>query len=153
MYILFTYHTIYVLKQCTNIPEILRFDCHPDDGASQLSCTNRGCCWNPIDRNKITGHEPLAIPYCYYPQDWNLYKYINQSKDGSDFLGFLKQEKKSPYKNDVPLVKIEATSIDSSILRVKVIINIYRIFCFYIAHYNIIKNYSGISLIFRCMIP
>lgn len=116
---LFEQNTFNNSQQCTNIPEILRFDCHPDDGASQLSCTNRGCCWNPIDRNKITGHEPLAIPYCYYPQDWNLYKYINQSKDGSDFLGFLKQEKKSPYKNDVPLVKIEATSIDSSILRVK----------------------------------
>ncbi|EFN71395.1 Lysosomal alpha-glucosidase [Camponotus floridanus] len=116
---LFEQNTFNNTQQCTNIPEILRFDCHPEDGASQLSCTNRGCCWNSIDRNKITGHVPLAIPYCYYPQDWNLYKYINQSKDGSDFLGFLKQEKKSPYKNDVPLVKIEATSIDSSILRVK----------------------------------
>ncbi|CAL1679999.1 unnamed protein product [Lasius platythorax] len=106
-------------QQCTNVPEILRFDCHPEDGASQLSCTNRGCCWNPLNRNKTAGRVPLSIPYCYYPEEWNLYKYINQSKDGSNFLGFLNQEKKSIYKNDVPLVRVEATSIDSSILRVK----------------------------------
>lgn len=107
------------IQQCNNVPEILRFDCHPEDGASQLSCTDRGCCWNPLNKNKTAGHVPLSIPYCYYPEGWNLYKYINQSKDDSNFLGFLKQEKKSIYKNDVPLIKIEATSIDSSILRVK----------------------------------
>ncbi|XP_029661673.1 lysosomal alpha-glucosidase-like isoform X1 [Formica exsecta] len=117
---LFEQNTFNNIQQCTNVPEILRFDCHPEDGASQLSCTNRGCCWNPLNKNKIAGHVPLAIPYCYYPEEWNLYKYINQSKDDSNFLGFLKQEKKSIYKNDVPLVKIEATSIDSSVLRVKI---------------------------------
>lgn len=108
-------------KQCSNIPKILRFDCHPEDGASQLSCMNRGCCWNPPDnKSKMMKHVPLNIPYCYYPEKWDLYKYINYSQDDNDFVGFLKQERKSAYKNNVPLVKIEATSIDSSILRVKV---------------------------------
>ncbi|XP_029161995.1 lysosomal alpha-glucosidase-like [Nylanderia fulva] len=116
----FEQNTFNNAEQCTNVPESLRFDCHPEDGASQLSCTDRGCCWNPLDRKKIAGRVPLSIPYCYYPEEWNLYKYINQSSDGSNFLGFLNQEKKSIYKNDVPLVKIEASSIDSSILRVKI---------------------------------
>lgn len=108
-------------KQCSNIPEILRFDCHPEDGASQLSCANRGCCWDPIDgKIKTTKHVPLNVPYCYYPDKWDLYRYINFSRDGNDFSGFLGQKKKSAYKNDVTLVKIEATSIDNSILRVKV---------------------------------
>lgn len=118
---LLCHYIIYVcLKQCTNIPETLRFDCHPEDGASQLSCTDRGCCWNPLERNKTEKHVPLNIPYCYYPERWNLYKFTNYSRDGSNFLGFLKLEKESVYKNNVPLVKVEATSIDSSILRVKV---------------------------------
>ncbi|XP_071566173.1 lysosomal alpha-glucosidase isoform X1 [Temnothorax nylanderi] len=107
-------------QQCTNVPEILRFDCHPEDGASQLSCTDRGCCWNPLARNKSEKHVPLYIPYCYYPEGWNLYKFINHSQDGSNFLGFLSQEKESVYKNNVPLAKVEATSVDSSILRVKI---------------------------------
>ncbi|XP_028045016.1 lysosomal alpha-glucosidase isoform X2 [Monomorium pharaonis] len=106
--------------QCSNIPEILRFDCHPEDGASQLSCMNRGCCWNPIDQNRNKKHVPLYIPYCYYPDGWNLYKYVNSSQDDSSFSGFLSLEKKSIYKNNVPLVKVEATSVDTSILRVKI---------------------------------
>lgn len=108
----------FFLKQCSNVPEVLRFDCHPEDGASQLSCTNRGCCWNPVVKNK--NEKPLYIPYCYYPDGWDLYKYVNYSQDDSIFLGFLSQEKESIYKNNVPLVKVEATSIDISILRVKV---------------------------------
>lgn len=142
MLILFIY-----FEQCSNIPEILRFDCHPEDGASQLSCTNRGCCWNPPKNKKMKRmkHVPLNIPYCYYPENWDLYTYDNYSRDDSSFFGFLRQEKKSAYKNDIPLVKIEATNINSSILRVKVhnkyIIKIYQ----YIPLYtNIYQKYTKI---------
>jgi len=120
LYLLRYYIICTYLKQCSNVPEILRFDCHPEDGASQLSCINRGCCWNPRENNKNEKDILLYIPYCYYPDGWNLYKYINRSQDGNNFLGFLSQEKKSVYKNNVPLVKVEATGINSSILRVKV---------------------------------
>ncbi|XP_011686550.1 PREDICTED: lysosomal alpha-glucosidase-like isoform X1 [Wasmannia auropunctata] len=107
-------------QQCLNVPEISRFDCHPENGASQLSCADRGCCWNPIERNKNETNTPLNIPYCYYPDGWALYKYINHTQDDSNFSGFLSREKESVYKKNVPLVKIEASSIDSSILRVKI---------------------------------
>ncbi|KAL0117978.1 hypothetical protein PUN28_008981 [Cardiocondyla obscurior] len=106
--------------QCIHVPEILRFDCHPEDGASELSCADRGCCWNPVVKNKAEERVPLYIPYCYYPKEWDLYKFVNYSQEGSNFLGFLSQEKKSIYKNNIPLAKVEATSIDSSILRVKI---------------------------------
>ncbi|XP_067204332.1 lysosomal alpha-glucosidase [Linepithema humile] len=107
--------------QCTNVPEILRFDCHPEDGASELSCMNRKCCWNPPKKDiKTAKRIPLNIPYCYYSGDWSLYGYVNCSQDESNFSGFLSQKRNSVYKNDVPLVKIEATGIDSSILRVKI---------------------------------
>lgn len=117
----FSYYVCF--KQCTNVPEILRFDCHPEDGASELSCMNRRCCWNPLNRdiqNETAKRVPLNIPYCYYPENWTLYKYVNYSQDESNFSGFLSRKMNSVYKNDVPLVKIEATGIDSSILRVKV---------------------------------
>ncbi|XP_011639981.1 lysosomal alpha-glucosidase-like [Pogonomyrmex barbatus] len=112
--------TVLNSAQCINIPEVLRFDCHPEAGASQLSCTDRGCCWNPPKRNELEKHVPLNIPYCYYPEEWNLYKYTNYSQDGNNFSGFLSRKRESMYKNNVPLVKVEATSIDSSILRVKI---------------------------------
>ncbi|XP_020288298.1 lysosomal alpha-glucosidase-like [Pseudomyrmex gracilis] len=106
---------------CTNVPEILRFDCHPENGASQLSCTQRNCCWNPPGKNiDATNRVPLNVPYCYYPKQWDLYTYINYTQDGSNFSGYLKQKKTSAYKNDIPLVKMEATGINNSILRVKI---------------------------------
>jgi len=99
----------------------LRFDCHPENGASQLSCIKRGCCWNPLGGGiKNIKRMQRNVPYCYYPENWNLYKYINHSQEGNNFEGYLRQERKSVYKNNVPLIKVEATGIDSSILRVKV---------------------------------
>nr|XP_003707619.1 PREDICTED: lysosomal alpha-glucosidase-like isoform X1 [Megachile rotundata]XP_012150823.1 PREDICTED: lysosomal alpha-glucosidase-like isoform X1 [Megachile rotundata]XP_012150824.1 PREDICTED: lysosomal alpha-glucosidase-like isoform X1 [Megachile rotundata] len=106
--------------QCNNIPVGLRFDCHPEDGASELSCKSRGCCWNPINKqiSKIK-RAPLNVPYCYYSKNWTIYKYENYSKEGNEFIGFLKQTGNSFYENDLPFVKVEISSVDDSILRVK----------------------------------
>ncbi|CAL7936245.1 unnamed protein product [Xylocopa violacea] len=108
------------VTQCDIIPVTLRFDCHPEDGASRLSCASRGCCWNPINK-KVFGmkHVPLNVPYCYYPRDWSIYKYENFSKEGNEFSGFLKLSNSSFYKDDLTLVKIEASIVDDFILRVK----------------------------------
>ncbi|XP_003707619.2 lysosomal alpha-glucosidase isoform X1 [Megachile rotundata] len=106
--------------QCNNIPVGLRFDCHPEDGASELSCKSRGCCWNLINKqiSKIK-RAPLNVPYCYYSKNWTIYKYENYSKEGNEFIGFLKQTGNSFYENDLPFVKVEISSVDDSILRVK----------------------------------
>ncbi|XP_053996416.1 lysosomal alpha-glucosidase-like [Hylaeus anthracinus] len=107
--------------QCNNVPEILRFDCHPENGISESSCMQRGCCWKPVSKQKLTSQQvPLKVPYCYYPKNWSIYKYENFSKDGNDFSGFLKQTGNSFYKNDLPLIKVETTSIDESIMRLKI---------------------------------
>ncbi|XP_060814039.1 lysosomal alpha-glucosidase-like [Bombus pascuorum] len=110
-----------VQRQCNNIPATLRFDCHPEDGASELSCRNRGCCWNSLNEKiSMTRPVPLNLPYCYYPSDWSIYRYQNFSKEGNNFFGFLKQIKNSFYENDIPLVKVETSTIDDSILRIKI---------------------------------
>lgn len=106
--------------QCSNIPVAFRFDCHPEAGASELSCKSRGCCWNPINKQILKiKRAPLNVPYCYYSKNWTIYKYENYSKEGNEFSGFLKRTKKSFYENDLPFVKVEISSVDDSILRVK----------------------------------
>ncbi|XP_017877498.1 lysosomal alpha-glucosidase-like [Ceratina calcarata] len=106
--------------QCDNIPPSLRFDCHPEDGSSELSCKHRNCCWNPRNEELHSIKDvPLNIPYCYYPRGWSLYKYENISKEGNDISGFLKQIGESFYKDDLPLVKVESSTVDDSILRIK----------------------------------
>ncbi|KAK9300498.1 hypothetical protein QLX08_006841 [Tetragonisca angustula] len=108
-------------EECNNVPPTLRFDCHPEDGASELSCKNRGCCWNSFNKNiSVLNHVPLNIPYCYYPSNWSIYKYTNFSREGNNFSGFLKRIKNSFYENDLPLIKIEASTVDDSILRIKI---------------------------------
>ncbi|XP_058803862.1 lysosomal alpha-glucosidase-like isoform X1 [Phymastichus coffea] len=107
-------------EQCEFIPLNLRFDCHPEDEPSQLSCTQRGCCWHPLHQLNYEKQVPLDVPYCYYPKNWSLYKYENFSKNSNDFSGFLRLQRNSFYKKDISLVKIEAIGIDDSTLRVKI---------------------------------
>lgn len=110
------------VNKCEFIPPNLRFDCHPENGASELSCTKRGCCWNALHQSSYE-LGVLDVPYCYYPKNWSLYKYQNLSKAGNEFTGLLRLERSSFYKEDIPLVKIETTSIDDTTLRVKVTMN------------------------------
>ncbi|XP_015587531.1 lysosomal alpha-glucosidase [Cephus cinctus] len=105
---------------CQNIQPDLRFDCHPEDGASELSCADRNCCWTPISNDiSNTSRIPLNIPYCYYPSEWPGYKYDKYNQDGNNFLGFLSRSTPSFYKNDIKTIQLESISIDNSILRVK----------------------------------
>lgn len=107
--------------KCEFIPLNLRFDCHPESGASELSCTQRGCCWHALHQLNFEKNVPLDVPYCFYPKNWSLYKYENFSKHGNDFSGLLRSERDSFYKEDIPLIKIETNGIDDTTLRVKVI--------------------------------
>ncbi|XP_033209375.1 lysosomal alpha-glucosidase-like isoform X2 [Belonocnema kinseyi] len=100
-------------SSCSLIPENQRFDCNPEDGASELACGARNCCWQ--------FSEKINIPSCYYRLEWKVYDYENLTtlENGIDFSGFLKLNGYSTYYEDLPLVKIESTSIDDSTLRVK----------------------------------
>ncbi|XP_076682895.1 lysosomal alpha-glucosidase isoform X2 [Andrena cerasifolii] len=108
------------MLQCYKIPKALRFDCHPENDMSELSCISRGCCWDPLGKeipNKRLA--PLNVPYCYYPKNWTLYKYDNFSQVENNFSGFLKQTGDSFYGNDLPFIKVEVNGVDDSILRLK----------------------------------
>ena len=112
------------LEEASDIPENFRFDCHPENGASELSCRDRGCIWSQPKKfegfYRKSTKVPLDVPYCYYPAEWQLYKYVNGSQRGNDFTGFLKNFRESFYKKDIELLKFDASSIDEKTLRVKV---------------------------------
>ena len=50
---------------CPNIPNNLRFDCHPDGWEiGQESCLARGCCWNPpnsYQENRVDLNIPVIM--------------------------------------------------------------------------------------------
>lgn len=112
-------------EKCQIIPEVSRFDCHPQSGASQSACEGRGCCWNPGKDSKTSEHDslervPLNVPSCYYPKDWISYEYVESAKDGNDFSGIMSLKAKSFYKNDISRIRLQSTSLSDSILRVKI---------------------------------
>lgn len=112
-------------EQCSNVPNVLKFDCHPEDGANEEVCLKRGCCWTQLDDSST----PLNVPYCYYSNNWKLYEYETFGQDGNDFAGTLKLSGQSPYARDLKEVKVEASGMNDNIIRVKVKLN-HIVVCF-----------------------
>ncbi|KAI4475513.1 hypothetical protein M0802_015126 [Mischocyttarus mexicanus] len=106
----------HVVQKCKQIPVSLRFDCLPEFGANESECIKRGCCWSPVKQDS----EFINIPYCYYPDNWSLYKYENHTQDDTSFSGYLKLTDNSVYKKNIPLIKMEAVMVDNEIIRVKI---------------------------------
>lgn len=91
-----------------------KFDCYPENGASETNCQDRGCVWQALD-----DQVPLNVPYCYYPENWQIY-HLTRTTVTDEFLGTLELIGKSPYKNAVQTLEMRTESIDNNILRVKV---------------------------------
>jgi hypothetical protein len=75
-------------QQCDQSSDIDRFDCYPENDASQEKCLERRCCWRlPIKKTNLTKKYPSAfrdvnVPYCYYPKDFPTYAVqINEQTD------------------------------------------------------------------------
>lgn len=113
-------------SQCVIVKNENRFDCHPESDANEASCIERGCCWNSLNKNNDeqldNDYDSVSsnIPSCYYPKNWQIYEYENATKENNEFSAFLHNTSPSYYKNDIETIKIEAVSIDSGIMRVKI---------------------------------
>ncbi|CAG9560936.1 unnamed protein product [Danaus chrysippus] len=59
--------------QCGDVSDNMRFDCHPQGGASEEACTQRGCCWSST---AVQG-----APYCYYPKHYPSYRFVNSTEN------------------------------------------------------------------------
>ncbi len=104
---------------CRDIPDELRFDCHPDDNVNQDSCESRGCCWNPP--KGFETHLPLDIPYCYYPSRFSLYRHVGSNRTSHEETHHFSQTNSSGFPRDISKVKVEVTCFDKTILRVKIV--------------------------------
>lgn len=108
--------------QCKATKDANRFDCYPEDGASAQKCEARGCCWVPkkskLKRKKID--VPLNVPYCFYPPNYQSYKYVNMTYTAYGLEAYLKRSYRSPYPNDVETIKMVVKYETENRLHVKV---------------------------------
>ena len=72
-------------QQCDQPSDVARFDCHPEDNASQQACEARKCCWrSSLQKTNSSGYSvQLDVPYCFYPSDYPAYEVI--SNETTDF--------------------------------------------------------------------
>lgn len=110
-------------KECTNISDLEKFDCYPENGADEKSCTKRGCCWQPRHESHRSSHfnfPPLDVPWCYYPKNYGGYEYINLTRTEQGDLAFMNRTFSSPYPNDVKNLRIDVEYQTDNRLRIKV---------------------------------
>nr|CAD7580856.1 unnamed protein product [Timema californicum] len=97
--------------QCTAVTNILRFDCYPEDGATEELCNNRGCCWLPpttAERKDPSLGVILDIPYCYYPTGYGSYELSDLSDTSAGKSATLKRTVASYIPNDINTIQIDA---------------------------------------------
>lgn len=110
-------------NQCKIVKDKDKFDCYPEDGANVDECEARGCCWIPRKsknkKKKLSG-TPLDIPYCFYPNNFQSYKYVNITNTAFGVVAYLKRNFRSPYPNDLETIKMTVRYETENRLHVKV---------------------------------
>ena len=104
---------------CTNTADSLRFDCYPDDGASQEKCESRGCCWKEASSSPHETDVPLNVPYCFYPKNFG-YRLVKQQNTSTGYMLDLQMQQKGPFGNDIALLKADVRLETQYRLHVKV---------------------------------
>lgn len=101
-------------SQCQVFSENDRLDCLPQGIATKKTCEERGCCWIP----KISA--PLGVPYCFYPQGYGTYNYLNVTQTAFGLVAFLKRDYRSGYPDDVDILQLIVKYETESRLHIKV---------------------------------
>jgi len=107
---------------CDLIDNTDRFDCYPEDGASQAGCEARGCCWSPPRRS--ASHrlaDILDVPYCFYPKDFPTYQVVSSGLSNQGLVYALQKPNSTCRPNEI--LKLQATvSFDTKKrLRVRIV--------------------------------
>ncbi|KAF5269885.1 hypothetical protein FQR65_LT05683 [Abscondita terminalis] len=95
-------------KQCKLLKDVDKLDCYPEEGANVSGCEARGCCWIPlkVKTRKRKLHVPLDVPYCFYPPNYESYKYINITETAYGLTAYLRRNYRSAYPEDVEVIKM-----------------------------------------------
>lgn len=110
-------------KQCKLIKDEEKFDCYPEVGANISGCEARGCCWVPRKtkhKNKKQLDVPLNVPYCFYPPNYEGYKYVNITETAYGLTAFLKRSYQSAYPDDMEILKMIVKYESENRLHIKV---------------------------------
>ncbi|KAG7296287.1 hypothetical protein JYU34_021411 [Plutella xylostella] len=101
---------------CSKVTTDRRFDCFPQDGASEEGCIKRGCCWNAT----TTKYGSLGKPYCFYPPDYDTFHFVNMSETRHGISVCLERMRPSGYPGDFDLVNMDFKYLSNGALQIKI---------------------------------
>jgi hypothetical protein len=95
-------------QQCDQSSDVGRFDCYPENNASEAECLARQCCWRaPVESLNLPTMSPdVDVPYCYYPKDFPNYA--------------IKTNEPTAFGQRITIVKTQATYMPNEILSLTV---------------------------------
>lgn len=103
---------------CTDSSDSHRFDCYPDDGATQEKCESRGCCWKHASSSPKP-NIPLNVPYCFYPENFG-YQLVKQEETATGYMLDLEMQQKGPFGEDITNLKVDVRLETQQRLHVKI---------------------------------
>jgi alpha-glucosidase (family GH31 glycosyl hydrolase) len=108
-------------QTCNNFRNVDRFDCHPENGATENRCRQRNCCWNPPSSESKENLD-FDIPYCYYPSDFAYrYQLTQTTNTSTGFIHTLSKIQTIPnWPNDIKTIRLEVIYVSPTVLRIRV---------------------------------
>lgn len=94
-----------------------RFDCHPEQNATEEACNGRGCCW----RNATPGSERPDIPFCFYPKDYIGYRVEGIASHDEGIRIKLTRQTPSGIDDDVQSVDVNVVYYDRDTVRIMIV--------------------------------
>ncbi|XP_040076997.1 lysosomal alpha-glucosidase-like [Ixodes scapularis] len=99
-----------------------RFDCHPEENASETSCLLRRCCWGVLDNTvDETVKNSVGVPRCFFPKHYLGYSVQGAQSSIDRITVQLKRRTPSGIDVDVPLVQVQVLFYDRNTVRIKVL--------------------------------
>lgn len=104
-------------QECDINENNARFDCYPEDGANELDCTMRGCCWN----KPISNQNNINIPYCYFPRNFSSFEVVNQFKTNNSLILSIEKQSSTYRKNEILKLEVRLDLDSNDRLHFKIV--------------------------------
>ncbi|XP_060780036.1 sucrase-isomaltase, intestinal isoform X2 [Neoarius graeffei] len=105
----------YTLIWSSTVEQLQRFDCHPEETATEGSCTKRGCIWEPTNLQ--------GVPWCYFPMDYGYISGPAQETESGWSFDITRNDKYPVPRilsRDINTLRVEITYLSSHSLRFKI---------------------------------
>nr|XP_034831483.1 lysosomal alpha-glucosidase-like [Maniola hyperantus] len=109
----YTERPVEVLREmCAQVADHMRFDCHPQGGASEEACAQRGCCWKATP---VPG-----APYCFYPPQYDTYHFVNSTETKHGMYVYCGRGRDAGYPNEFNTIKLDFNYVSDDVLQIKI---------------------------------